>query len=418
MKKTFLAPVIWVLAAAIFPTGVSAQGKTKKTLFVIVDGISADVIEKVAKPNLDAIAKVGGYSRAHVGGEKDTYSQSPTISAVGYNCLLTGTWTNKHNVWDNDIKDPNYNYWTIFRFFKEQYPQKQSAVFSTWLDNRTKLIGDGLLQTNRLRIDYPFDGFELDTIHFPHDKQSEYIHRIDEKVVDEAASYMESNAPDLSWVYLEYTDDMGHKYGDSQQFHDAIKIMDDQMGRLWKAIRVREKNFNEDWLLVITTDHGRDPESGKGHGRQTDRERSTWIVTNAKGLNANFNPRTGQEVPGIVDIMPTIARHMDVSFPKEQAFEVDGVPFTGKLSVTSPVVTKTAGKIDVTWKSPVKEGKVKIWLATTNHFKEGGRDIYHLADEVPVANEKSQIDVSKYGSGFFKVVLEGKYNSVNRWIVP
>ena len=138
-----------------------AQKGAKKVLFVIVDGIAPDVLKKVGTPRLDAIAKQGGFAAAYVGGERKTYSQTPTISAVGYNSLLTGTWVNKHNVWGNDIKDPNYHYWTIFRFFKEQYPAKKAAVFSTWLDNRTKLLGDGLPQTDHLRMDYFFDGFEL-----------------------------------------------------------------------------------------------------------------------------------------------------------------------------------------------------------------------------------------------------------------
>ncbi|MCW3113178.1 MAG: nucleotide pyrophosphatase, partial [Segetibacter sp.] len=86
-----------------------AQGRQKKVLFVIADGIPADVIERVSTPNIDAIAKEGKYMRAFVGGENGGYSQTPTISAVGYNSLLTGTWVNKHNVWDNDIKAPNYN---------------------------------------------------------------------------------------------------------------------------------------------------------------------------------------------------------------------------------------------------------------------------------------------------------------------
>jgi len=404
---------ISILSLSLVPAATSfAQVKLKKTLFVIVDGISSDTKEKIATPHLDAIAKVGGYTRAHVGGEKGTYSETPTISAVGYNSLLTGTWVNKHNVWDNDIKDPNYQYWTIFRFLKDQYPQKRSAVFSTWLDNRTKLVGEGLEQTNKLRINYPFDGFELDTFHFPHDKQSLYIHHIDEKVVDEAASYIQSNSPDLSWVYLEYTDDMGHKFGDSEQFHKSIQMMDGQMGRLWKAIQYREKNFNEDWLIVVTTDHGRDAKTGKGHGGQSDRERGTWIVTNAKDLNPNFKAN-----PGIVDIMPVIARHMDISIPKEQSFEMDGVSFIGKISISNPVVSKESGKIKVTWKSLDKEGSVKIWLTTTNNFKTGSRDIYHLMDEVAIGNEKAEVDISKYPSGFFKIVLEAKYNNLNRWIV-
>jgi hypothetical protein len=64
MKKYL--PVLIFVAITFGPGNeIFAQSKTKKTLFVIVDGISSDSKEKIATPNLDAIAKIGGYTRAH-----------------------------------------------------------------------------------------------------------------------------------------------------------------------------------------------------------------------------------------------------------------------------------------------------------------------------------------------------------------
>ncbi|MFT4030839.1 MAG: alkaline phosphatase family protein [Siphonobacter sp.] len=391
-----------------------AQKANKKVLFVIVDGIAPDALKKAGTPNLDKIATQGGFVQAYVGGQKKTYTQTPTISAVGYNSLLTGTWVNKHNVWGNDISAPNYHYWTIFRFFKEQYPAKRTAIFSSWLDNRTKLLGDNLEQTGHFKPDYYIDGFELDTLHFWHDEDKKYMHEIDETVVNQASTYIKTQSPDLSWVYLEYTDDMGHRYGDSDPYYEAIRIMDAQMGRLWEAVSYRKKTFAEDWLMVVTTDHGRDLQSGKNHGGQSDRERSTWVVTNAKKLNTYFR----QDTPAIVDIMPTVARHLDVTFPKIQAFEIDGVPFTGKISIAKPTAEKIGNTLNLGWKAYQPEGTVKIWLTTTNHFETGKEDQYLLMGEIPVTAEKASLDLSKLPSQFYKIALEAPYNSVNRWVLP
>ena len=387
-----------------------AQKGESKVLFVIVDGISADVIEKIATPNLDEIASNGGFSRAYVGGKKDGYSETPTISAVGYNSLLTGTWANKHNVWGNSIVAPNYNYWSIFRFAKEQRPALQTAIFSTWLDNRTKLVGDNLVASGSIKFDYSFDGFENDTIQFPHAKDRLYIHKIDEHVVNEAARYIENKAPDLSWVYLEYTDDMGHKYGDSKQFYDAVKVMDTQIGRLWQAIQSRKKQ-NEKWEIYITTDHGRNKETGQGHGGQTDRERLTWIVTNAK-VNTYFQTKE----PAIVDIMPSMLRALDLHPVKEKSWELDGTALIGKVSIAQAEAVLKDGKIALNWQAINKKGKVKIHLSTTNNFAKGGNDNYKLMKTVKTATENTIIDVSEIESDFYKIVLEGKYNTITTWI--
>lgn len=389
-----------------------AQTKTSKAIFIIVDGIPADVIQKLDPQNLKKIAKTGGFAKALVGGEKGGYSQTPTISAVGYNSVLTGTWVNKHNVWDNDIANPNYHYPTIFRLFKTQYPGKKIGIFSSWLDNRTKLVGDASPVTGNITVDYKLDGLELDTINYPHDGKRDFMHRIDERVTDEAALRIKENAPDLSWVYLEYTDDMSHAYGDSPEFYKAVDYADAQVGRIWEAIEYRQQQFNEDWLIIVTTDHGRDSISGHNHGGQSDRERAGWIVTNARGLNNRF---TSQQ-SAIVDIMPTIARFMKIIIPEDTSKEVDGMPLIGRLSVSDPVTAISDNKLVINWKAQQQKGKLKIRLATTNNFKTGQKDIYHLIKKVALRKQHTVIDLSDWPADFYKVVLEGKYNAVNRWI--
>ena len=244
------------------------------------------------------------------------------MSAVSYNSLLTGTWSYKNNVWTNNIREPNYAYWDIFRIAKNHDPSLQTAIFSTWTDNRTKLLGDGLDEAGGYKLDHYADGFELNTERFPHDLMADYIREIDEVVADEAAAYVGSDGPDLSWVYLQYTDDVAHRYGDGAEMRAAVKRMDDQVGKIWSAVRHRQRTTNENWMVIVTTDHGRDAETGMHHGGHSDRERTAWIITNVETLNARFH-----ETPAIVDILPSIARHLQLDIPVAIEQQLDGRSF-------------------------------------------------------------------------------------------
>jgi predicted AlkP superfamily pyrophosphatase or phosphodiesterase len=101
MKRNFLIACTILLciagtdAAARCDAGSGSSRSVPKAVFIIVDGIPADLVEQTPTPTLDAISAEGGYTRAYVGGAPGTESESPTISAVGYNSLLTGTWANR-----------------------------------------------------------------------------------------------------------------------------------------------------------------------------------------------------------------------------------------------------------------------------------------------------------------------------------
>ena len=201
-------------------------------------------------------------------------------------------------------------------------PELRTAIFSTWTDNRTELIGDGLPNAGGQKLDYVADGFELDTERFPHDENANYIRDIDAVVSEMAAKHIREHAPDLSWVYLQYTDDVAHDFGDGPEIIAAVQLMDAQLGKIWDAVKQRQQSHDEDWLMIVTTDHGRDAETGKSHGGQSERERTTWIVTNNDRLNARY-----YENPAIVDILPSIATHLGLEMPTEIREQLDGQSF-------------------------------------------------------------------------------------------
>lgn len=322
MRAVRLAPAVLLLLGAFVIAPRAGAQSPAKAVFIILDGIPADVIERVATPVIDEIAAAGGYARAHVGGELGGRTETPTISAPGYMSLLTATWGYKHNVWNNSRQSPDYDYWNIFRIVETADSSRKTAVFSTWLDNRTVLVGEGKPGAGDFRIDHAVDGLELDTIAFPHDAAKRYILAIDERVSTEAAAYIAANGPDLSWVYLEYTDDAAHANGDSEASDAAVRQADAQVGRIWEAVK-RRRALGEDWMIVVTTDHGRDPATGKGHGGQSARERTTWIATNQPRLDARFTSGTA----AIVDIAPSLLQHLRIAVPADVAARMDGVSF-------------------------------------------------------------------------------------------
>ena len=321
-RRLFAVALVWLTLTAFNSMVLAEAAASPKVVFVIVDGIPADVIERVPTPTIDAMAAVGGYSRATVGGPIGEPGETPTISAPGYMSLITGTWANKHNVYKNYGISPDYRYWNLFRLARSEKPALRLAIFSTWTDNRTILLGEGLAEAGNWRFDVVVDGLEKDAARFPPRPMDAHIADIDEAVSRDAARLIESDGPDLSWLYLQYTDDVGHERGDGPELDQAVVEMDARLSLVWSAVQARQKGFDEDWLVIVTTDHGREALTGRSHGGQSERERTIWIATNSERLNGHF-----ENMPAIVDGLPSLATHLELDIPEDVAAKLDGRSF-------------------------------------------------------------------------------------------
>ena len=222
--------------------------------------------------------------------------------------------------------EPNYVFWDIFRVAKYQGRAVTTGLFSTWTDNRTILMGDGLEAAGGYKFDFVADGFEKDPAFEPALGDVERIQAVDLEVTTLAAKTLLESAPDLSWVYLQHTDDIGHRDGDGPSMDLAVRWVDARVSELWTAVQERGQQFaNEDWLVIVTTDHGRTSSNGKGHGGQSDRERTIWIASNSPRM---VSP--AERSAAIVDIYPTIAEHMRFDMPEEVAAQLEGQSLLSK----------------------------------------------------------------------------------------
>jgi len=123
-------------------------------------------------------------------------------------------------------------------------------------------------------------------------------------VTDAAIDYLNNNHTDFAFLYLGYTDMNGHRFGwMSKEYMDAME-------NSWECIEKLIANLPEDYVFIITTDHGG---HDRTHGTDLPEDMITPIVIRGKG----FEP--GSVIPtfSIKDIPPTVVSILGVE-PDEE----------------------------------------------------------------------------------------------------
>ena len=274
------------------------DGSRPKVLLVGWDGIRPDVLREVDTPVFDALAAEGALS-------EDAVTARPTVSGPCWSSILTGVWPEKHGVLSNDFSSNRYEEFPdVFTLVESVRPELNTFAVADWLPLVADVDGGPLIGP-AVDEKVALNGYEEGWI------------EADSLSMDAAIQAVLEGDPDFLFVYAGSPDEISHTMGGiGLEYRASIETADRQLGRMLEAIKARPTYGEEDWLVLVTTDHGR-TETG-GHGGETPEE--TTIFYLASGPSAARGPLEGS--PGTVDLVTTALAHLGV--PADPAWKLDG----------------------------------------------------------------------------------------------
>ncbi|MEW2618767.1 alkaline phosphatase family protein [Streptomyces sp. NPDC048106] len=263
--------------------------RTSKVLVIGLDGALLDRVKDADAPHLDALMAAGLTAASGI------EPHAPTLSGPGWATILTGVWPDKHKVRDNSFTGNEFaRYPDFLSRAASAVPGLDTCAISSWAPLAEKLFSARV----GTRVATPGAEYDAGT-----------ASRVIERLRD--------GHPDALFAQLDGIDDAGHRHGAaSQRYLDAIHDADAQVGRMVAAVRARPAD--EDWLVMVTADHGH-TDAG-GHGGPSVPERQTFVIA-VGDAHAPGSVRDDARMP---DVAASALAHLGVAL--DPAWDLDGRP--------------------------------------------------------------------------------------------
>ena len=214
-----------------------------------------------------------------------------TISNPSWTAILTGVWGERTGVINNVFTPWTYDTWpTVFTQLESIDRDIQTMTVANW-NVINGIAGAGAIPVDENLYVAQLEG---DTNWLATDDA------VADLTVDAIAG---ADAPNFLFSYFVGVDENGHMYGGaSQQYKDAIRNMDDNLGEMMDAVAARELATGEDWTIMVVTDHGHQPQVGFGHGFQSPDETETFVIVDGPDFKDGYVNLEYE----IVDTTPTV----------------------------------------------------------------------------------------------------------------
>ena len=246
------------------------EGKTEKKVAIIgYDGCRADILtERQDNGAINYLLKNGAsINLTYCGGVNfPAENTQATSTAPGWCSMITGVWSDVHGITGNGITkavEPKMLMTTLI----EGDVIDDAAFITKWKghftnDDSTYKDEKAYCEENNIDIDFNLR------------ENKEDIHTgAMEEVTSKACA-------DFVFIIYENTDSAGHDYGfsfNNPVYKDEFRTEDNYGYEVIKAIEARETYDTEDWLIIVTSDHGG---IKGGHGGPSIQERMTFVVMN------------------------------------------------------------------------------------------------------------------------------------------
>jgi hypothetical protein len=319
----------------------------RKVLIIGIDGLRTDALQQANTPNLDALIASGFYTY-------ESWHQGITVSGPSWSTIMTGVDFNKHGVTSNSYSGSNYNTYPYFtKRAKDCLPDLYQVQIVQWAPMSDNVYNDAWDQ--KIKV---CDGCGANS-------------------VAAAQTQLQNPNLDVLFVYFDECDLTGHSTGFSPlnpAYINSIQTVDGHVGSIISALQSRPNYVAEDWIILITTDHGG---IGTGHGGNTSTERKIWwigsgnnpvsnqltnVVDPGSLAIGNFNPVVAEGNPSQDDIAVTALDHLfrgTQCDPFNPAWDMDGQSWLDSLHVEN-----SAGISE----NVIKEASIKIYPNPTSEI--------------------------------------------------
>lgn len=316
------------------------ENSTAPRVMVIgIDGVRSDVAQISASRDESGLARM-----ASEGAWTYDSNVGPiSISGPSWSSMLTGVWCDRHGVMGNGFDNHKLDQHLDLIDRVERYDSSlKTASLVYWEPISNLIIGPGIA-----------------------DIQERYEE--DAQVHERAVEILREDIDlDLFFVAYDDPDYAGHVHGfspDVPEYVDAVKLADDRFAELLDVLDERISR-GEDWLVIVTSDHGGGGSTLRGHSA------SSSVVDLTTFMMVRGGETVAGEIHGsvVVDVAVTALTHLEVPLPNGEA-ALDGRPLAFQPDLESARVPDCSAPIvEVTFSYivPIVQGTLVLIIAVAS----------------------------------------------------